>query len=177
MIAYRGYKTKELAQKHLSSSLFSIVFEKKGEVINKNPAKLYFLSSTKDYAKMYGDFITSWSFNGKLLDLRTENGQKEIATLMKSYMGKYKKAMIENANFSIRIAKNASERKKALQSLAIANKFVQPLHTLNNQSSSDNEYGLEMKKALKKLKYDGAIFREYGKADTIILLNRPTPLK
>jgi len=177
MIGYRGYKTKELAEKHLSSSLFSVVFEKKGEIINKNKAKFYFLSTTKEYAKMYGYFITSWSINGKLLDLRAEKGQKEIAFLMKTFMAKQKKSLIENANFMMRIAKTASEKKKALQSLDIANKYVQPLSSLNSQWSSDEDYGLEMKKALKKLKYEGAIFTESRMGDTIILLDRPMPLK
>lgn len=177
MIAYRGYKTKELADKHLSSSLFTIVFEKKGEIINKNEAKLYFLSTTQAMAKLYGSYITSWSFNGKLLDLRTEKGQKEIAPLMKKFMNEEKRKQISNANFLMRIAKTTKEKKEALKSLDIANKYVQPISSLNSQWSSDGEFGVEMKKALKKLKYDGAIFSESRMGDTIILLNRPTPVR
>jgi hypothetical protein len=177
MLAYRGYKTKQQADKHLSSSLFTIVFEKKNEIINKNIAKMYFLSTSKSYALEYGDFLTTWEYEGRILDLKTEKGQKEIAPYMKKYLNNQKNIMIANANFLLRIAKTATEKKKALYSLDIAQKYTQPLSSLNSQWSSDGEYGIEMKKALIKLKYDGVIFHESNSGDTIILLKRPKPVK
>jgi len=177
MIGYRGYKTKELADKHLGTTLFTIVFERKGEIVNKNVSKLYFLSTTKEYAKLYGTHLTSWKTSDNLLDLRTQKGQEKIAPYMKKYLNSEKEATIKNANFMMRIAKTTKEKKNALQFLDIANKHVQPLSSLNSQWSSDNEFGVEMRKALTKLKYDGAIFSEGKTGATIILLNRPTPIK
>jgi CMP-N-acetylneuraminic acid synthetase len=177
MIGYRGYKTKELASKHLNSSLFTIIFERKGEILNKNLAKLYFLSTTKEYAKVYGEHLTSWKTSDKLLDLRTLKGQKEIAPYMKKYLNQQKESLLSNANFMMKIAKTTKEKKDALKMLDIAKNYVQPLSSLNSQWSSDNEFGIEMKKALTKLKYDGAIFSEDKRGDTIILLKRPIPLK
>ena len=151
--------------------------------LNKNPAKIYFMSSTEKYAELYGENISSYSLKGKILDLADINAQKFIAKDYEHYLFEEERGNIEAFTSLLKYITNKKERelmenkieeyKKILDNKEKYINEPERLKKLNNQITSDYDNGFIIKNICEKYKLDGFVFDEDVRGRTFGLIERP----
>ena len=151
--------------------------------LNKNPAKIYFMSSTEKYAELYGENISSYSLKGKILDLADINAQKFIAKDYEHYLFEEERGNIEAFTSRLKYITNKKERelmenkieeyKKILDNKEKYINEPERLKKLNNQITSDYDNGFIIKNICEKYKLDGFVFDEDVRGRTFGLIERP----
>lgn len=162
-------------------------FDALPHVDRKNLAKFFFYSDNKEEALEYGQFVSEWNISGlKILDLSQEEGRQIIALLLKEvFLNDCKESILHSQQFINSFMTQKREKKEFSKKIAFQESRMNDIENgifnntdkvLGTQNISDFENGKLLRKALKKLGYDGFCFFESSngrKAFTYGLLKKP----